>query len=730
MHSMIMNNILRLRFGKYENQLFIRMLLMVTLPLLVMGIIAYHIYVSGERKRSLESLGASCQSLSQSYDNVFSQVRDYYLNIISTQEYQWLNQQEEIPYSQYLELKAAIERLRGNHYLTRYTGNYNYLNVKYGWVLNNYGMFLIEDARNREALMAFLEAEEQLPVTVRWSNRRDEKSPYDATAISSRVVDFTGEQLVIKETGLDGAIRHLLLIKINQQELENLAAGFKNSGYEVAVISDGKAAVQTSEAFSQAVLSGGEAETGIYAGERGQRYQVSRMPLTGHNITCYVGYDINVFQKNGRVFLVAALVFAACLAILMLAVRCLALYFSRPVISLQQQVDVQNSRIRELLVSDLIAGGMTDEKIAESLEKLETKPAACYRMIGMMAKQKNGYDKIELERMRIHLPDIPDEVQAQMFLPAVIYRNMLLVLVGAEDEYHLDEKTATIYKQLKDWASRQSGHAIASGVSQMFTSLCHMDRAQQECSEALHNKQNQKDELSSLVLYDDYRTRDYIRNAYDMIVENELTNAVANGNEAEAGHLLERCIERLEQFNVTGLERNLYVVRLLTAIMSVPGNAGIPVSEIFGSGQYNIINQASQIYNKKKLLAYVMTEIMQPIMQTLTARAQSEASEIVKQVMHLIKEEKGTITLNECADRLSYHPNYIWKVLKTEKKVTFTELANEERLELAKYMLLTSDDSIAVISDKLKYNNVQNFIRFFKAQVGSTPAAFRKAHKS
>ena len=140
----------------------------------------------------------------------------------------------------------------------------------------------------------------------------------------------------------------------------------------------------------------------------------------------------------------------------------------------------------------------------------------------------------------------------------------------------------------------------------------------------------------------------------------------------------------------------------------------------FLRADYNIINQASQIYNKKKLAAYVMTDIMLPIMHTLAARTQSEASEIVKQVMQLIKEEKGTITLNECADRLNYHPNYIWKVLKTEKKVTFTELANEERLDLAKYTLLTSDDSIAAISDRLKYNNVQNFIRFFKAQVGST----------
>ena len=56
-------------------------------------------------------------------------------------------------------------------------------------------------------------------------------------------------------------------------------------------------------------------------------------------------------------------------------------------------------------------------------------------------------------------------------------------------------------------------------------------------------------------------------------------------------------------------------------------------------------------------------------------------------------------------------------------------MVNEEKLKIAKYMLLTSTDSIADISARLNYNNVQNFIRFFKNQVGTTPSAYRKEHK-
>ena len=65
---------------------------------------------------------------------------------------------------------------------------------------------------------------------------------------------------------------------------------------------------------------------------------------------------------------------------------------------------------------------------------------------------------------------------------------------------------------------------------------------------------------------------------------------------------------------------------------------------------------------------------------------------------------------------------------KERKNITFTDMVNEEKLMQAKYMLLTTEMSVAEISEILMYNNVQNFIRFFKKHIGVTPAAFRKEH--
>ena len=171
------------------------------------------------------------------------------------------------------------------------------------------------------------------------------------------------------------------------------------------------------------------------------------------------------------------------------------------------------------------------------------------------------------------------------------------------------------------------------------------------------------------------------------------------------------------------------MTRLLTAIVDVLTKASLPINDVFDSEQYNILIKAAQIYDKKQLIQFVIDEIIRPITHSLTAFRQSGASDIVKQVTAMIKESRGNITLNECADALNYQPNYVSKVLKKERGVTFTDMVSEEKLKVAKYMLLTSDLSVAEISEKLQYNNVQNFIRFFKNHEETTPSAFRKKHK-
>lgn len=77
-------NLFAIKDGKYEKRLFTQFLLLVTVPLIVMGLVSYWIYVKGETEKSRQALESYCNSVANEYENLFSSVREYYLDSTSS----------------------------------------------------------------------------------------------------------------------------------------------------------------------------------------------------------------------------------------------------------------------------------------------------------------------------------------------------------------------------------------------------------------------------------------------------------------------------------------------------------------------------------------------------------------------------------------------------------------------------------------------------------------------
>lgn len=286
-----------------------------------------------------------------------------------------------------------------------------------------------------------------------------------------------------------------------------------------------------------------------------------------------------------------------------------------------------------------------------------------------------------------------------------------------------------IYKEVKDFIAEHFLYHVSCGISQTFHHLTDIQQAYNECNEALYDQTNaNKSEGSTLVLFDDYSMLKRESNVYDIIMEGELVQAIENCNVEESQRLLETMIERLDSKRVIGVERNFYLTRLLTVIVGTTVTHGLLLEDVFMDSQYNTFNRIPMLYDTEKLKEAIIKEVIQPIIESLQKLEDGDEMGIFQQIQKLVRENRGNITLSECAQTLNYHPNYIGKIIKKEKNITFTDMVNEEKLMQAKYMLLTTEMSVAEISEILMYNNVQNFIRFFKKHIGVTPAAFRKEH--
>ena len=203
-----------------------------------------------------------------------------------------------------------------------------------------------------------------------------------------------------------------------------------------------------------------------------------------------------------------------------------------------------------------------------------------------------------------------------------------------------------------------------------------MQLAAQEAWEALRLPEADAPEASGQMLYYQPPDEQCARNGYDTLLEHEITAAVTACKAKEVRHLLERFTAKMLEKNIRGYERQFYIQRLVAAMLAVAENAGLSVNQVLADRQANLFETISKIYTADQMQNFLMDEVAVPVMDLLTEFRQSSSSELVKNVLALIKQTRGDITLNECADRLNYNPSYIWKVLRTEKDTSFSDLAN------------------------------------------------------
>ena len=166
-----------------------------------------------------------------------------------------------------------------------------------------------------------------------------------------------------------------------------------------------------------------------------------------------------------------------------------------------------------------------------------------------------------------------------------------------------------------------------------------------------------------------------------------------------------------------GYERQFYVQRLVSALLTVAETAGLSVNKLLADRPNNLFDAVGRIYRTEEMKTFLIEQVADPVMEMLSDFRQNSSSELVKNVIALIQKTGGDLTLNECAEQLNYSPSYIWKVLKAERDTNFTDLVSQQKIEMAKELLLTSDKTVAQVAEELHYANVQNFIRFFSREV-------------
>ena len=86
------------------------------------------------------------------------------------------------------------------------------------------------------------------------------------------------------------------------------------------------------------------------------------------------------------------------------------------------------------------------------------------------------------------------------------------------------------------------------------------------------------------------------------------------------------------------------------------------------------------------------------------------------------------MNITDVADQLDISYSYLCKIFRSKTGVTLTDYLNNVRIEKSKVFLATTFLTLNEIAEKVGYNNVQSYQRFFKKYVSITPGDYRKLH--
>ncbi len=134
--------------------------------------------------------------------------------------------------------------------------------------------------------------------------------------------------------------------------------------------------------------------------------------------------------------------------------------------------------------------------------------------------------------------------------------------------------------------------------------------------------------------------------------------------------------------------------------------------------ELSFVQELSDLYLKSILISLVRDSRIQE-----EGNVSDAASKIMRYVRGHITENIQNDTV---ARELSYHPNYINRVIKKATGMTFHKYVVDEKLHYATTLLLNSDESITNIAYSLSFNTSSHFSNLFAKKYNCTPSQYRK----
>lgn len=149
-----------------------------------------------------------------------------------------------------------------------------------------------------------------------------------------------------------------------------------------------------------------------------------------------------------------------------------------------------------------------------------------------------------------------------------------------------------------------------------------------------------------------------------------------------------------------------------------------------GNIDYLAENELYRFRDRQNMLTWQMQKVRELINMARISKG-SKYAKLVRQVeCHVAEHYAEDITLRAAAGLLFISPQYLSRIFRQEKGLSFIEWLNAYRIEKAKEFLADTQERITNVAGMVGYNDYKYFSNVFKKYTGMSPREYRKTGDS
>ncbi|WP_186445861.1 helix-turn-helix domain-containing protein [Paenibacillus cremeus] len=355
----------------------------------------------------------------------------------------------------------------------------------------------------------------------------------------------------------------------------------------------------------------------------------------------------------------------------------------------------------------------------------------CVMAVDIDELKETRYTQRDVDLLLFAIHNIAYEVipHSKLYHAMVVHKSVVLLLGGDHPaKEHFTEEIYVFASLLQSQVEQFLGLKVSIGLSRVFPELSGASTAFDESMEALQYKFRAG--TGTILWIEEVRPERHSHLFIPDQAVKSLMDALKLADEKAATQALLDCLQSLAEHNISYKQYQVLLAGLLNDLIKEVLKTG----ESFPALQdekASVFDQFFELKTRQDTEQWFLHAILRPMVRIMSRRRDLQNKKISEHMIDIVQlDYDKDLTLESCAARLNYHPNYIKRVFRHDTGINFSDYLLQYRIQKAKEWLLETDMTITEIADRLKYSNLQNFSRSFRRVVGSSPSEFKDRYEA